>query len=71
MAIRQKSELALKEYINKMKDKKSELTKQLSEVNQDLLNLQTRKANLQTSIADVTDVIDIIKQDLADGGIPS
>lgn len=71
MAIRQKSELALKEYINKMKDKKSELVKQLSEVNQDLLNLQTRKNNLQSSIADVTDVIDIIKQDLADGGIIS
>jgi chaperonin cofactor prefoldin len=71
MAIRQKSELALKEYINKMKDKKSELVKQLSEVNQDLSNLQTRKSNLQTSIADVTDVIDIIKQDLADGGIPT
>lgn len=71
MAIRQKSELALKEYINKMKDKKSELVKQLSEVNQDLLNLQTRKNNLQSSIADVNDVIDIIKQDLADGGIIS
>lgn len=71
MAIRQKSELALKEYINKMKDKRTEITKQLSEVNQDINNLLIRKSNLQSSIADVTDVIDIIKQDLADGGIIS